>query len=165
MYVPNVSVKVEITSLVGIKLGVREGAESINFDVKARLEERERKSQMVVVSFSLFLTTKPSIVKFEVEGTATLSGKDAEINKMLDVDPETKVPYVFQRIYQSAFTAMYLMSTILNAPSPPQDLLFSRKEGIPVEDVDVEIGAESSDTVTVQTEIDEEKSEVSISGK
>jgi len=44
---------------------------------------------------------------------ATLSGKDAEINKMLEVDPETKAPYVFQRIYQTAFTAMYLLSKYL----------------------------------------------------
>ena len=83
---------------------------------------------MVVVGFNLQLTTKPGIVKFEVEGTATLTGKDAEINKMLEVDPETKVPYVFQKVYQNTFTAMYLLSTILNTPPPPIDLLFMREE-------------------------------------
>jgi hypothetical protein len=132
--------------------------------VKAKLEERERKSQMVIVGFSLSLNTKPSIVKFEVEGTATLTGKDAEINKMLEVDPETKVPYVFQRVYQQAFTAMYLMSTILNAPPPPQDLLFSHREGIP-EDVSVEVGTETAGAVAVQAETGEEPSEVSVSTK
>lgn len=165
MYIPNVSVKVDITSLVGVRLGVKGGGvETVNFDVKAKLEERERKSQMVVVGFSLFLTTKPSIVKFEVEGTATLTGKDVEINKMLEVDPETKVPYVFQRVYQYAFTAMYLMSTILNAPPPPQDLLFSHREGIP-EDVSVEVATDTADAVTVQAETGEETSEVSVSTK
>ncbi|MEM3696833.1 MAG: hypothetical protein QXQ94_04920 [Candidatus Bathyarchaeia archaeon] len=157
MYVPNASVKVEITSLTGIRLDVKSVAESINFDVKAKLEERERKSQMVIVDFKLFLATKPSLVKFEIEGMATLSGKDAEINKMLEVDPETKVPYVFQRIYQTAFTAMYLLSTILNVPPPPQDLLFSRKEGIPVEDVTVKIAPEAAETVEVQAETEEKK--------
>jgi len=120
---------------------------------------------MVVVGFSLFLTTKPSIVKFEVEGTATLTGKDAEINKMLEVDPETKVPYVFQRIYQYAFTAMYLLSTILNAPPPPQDLLFSHREGVPFEDVSVEVAAEVADAVTVQAETEEETSKANVSSK
>jgi hypothetical protein len=165
LYIPNVSVKIDIASLVGVRLGVKGGGvETVNFDVKAKLEERERKSQMVVVGFSLFLTTKPSIVKFEVEGTATLTGKDVEINKMLEVDPETKVPYVFQRVYQYAFTAMYLMSTILNAPPPPQDLLFSHREGIP-EDVSVEVATDTADAVTVQAETGEETSEVSVSTK
>ena len=167
MYVPNVSVKVDITSLVGVRLSVKSGGtEAINFDVKAKLEERERRSQMVVVGFSLFLTTKPSIVKFEVEGTATLTGKDAEINKMLEVDPETKVPYVFQRVYQYAFTAMYLLSTILNAPPPPQDLLFPHREGVPMGDVSVEVAPEATDTVTVQAETGSgETNEISVSNK
>jgi len=167
LYVPNVSVKVDITSLVGVRLSVKSGGtEAINFDVKAKLEERERRSQMVVVGFSLFLTTKPSIVKFEVEGTATLTGKDAEINKMLEVDPETKVPYVFQRVYQYAFTAMYLLSTILNAPPPPQDLLFPHREGVPMGDVSVEVAPEATDAVTVQAETGSgETNEISVSNK
>jgi hypothetical protein len=165
LYIPNVSVKVDIASLVGVRLGVKGGGvETVNFDVKAKLEEKERKSQMVVVSFSLSLNTKPSIVKFEVEGTATLTGKDVEINKMLENDPETKVPYVFQRVYQYAFTAMYLMSTILNAPPPPQDLLFPHKEGIP-EDVSVEVATETADAVAVHAETGAETSEVSVSTK
>ncbi|MGB9853736.1 MAG: hypothetical protein ACPLRY_02885 [Candidatus Bathyarchaeales archaeon] len=100
---------------------------------------------MVVVTFSLLLTTKPSIVKFEVEGTATLTGKDAEIDKMLEVDPETKIPYVFQKVYQHAFTAMYLLATILNAPPPPHDLLLSRSEGIQAEEVTIE--TETDETI------------------
>ncbi|MEM3672753.1 MAG: hypothetical protein QW468_00795 [Candidatus Bathyarchaeia archaeon] len=50
--------------MVGVKLDVRAKTEAINFDVKAKLEEsEERKSQMVVVGFRLFLATKPSIVE------------------------------------------------------------------------------------------------------
>lgn len=137
--VPNVSVKVDTTSIVGVKLDVKGGAGAVNFDVKAKLEEKERKSQMVVVGFTLQLTTKPSIVKFEIEGTAALTGKDTEINKMLEIDPETKVPYVFQKVYQNTFTAMYLLSTILNAPPPPIDLLlFRQEEGTLAENVTLE---------------------------
>jgi len=126
--VPNVSVKVDTTSIVGVKLEVKGGVGAVNFDVKAKLEEKERRSQMVVVGFTLQLTTKPSIVTFEIEGTAILTGKDTEINKMLEIDPETKVPYVFQKVYQNTFTAMYLLSTILNTPPPPLNLLLFRKE-------------------------------------
>ena len=94
---------------------------------------------MVVVNFSVFLTTKPSVVKFEVEGTATLAGEDEEINKMLEVDPEIKVPHVFQKVYQNTFAAMYLLSTILKAPPPPHNLSpVSQTEGIATEDVEVE---------------------------
>jgi hypothetical protein len=136
---------VETTSIVGVKLDVKGGAGTVNFDVKARLEEKERRSQMVVVGFNLQLTTKPGIVKFEVEGTATLTGKDAEINKMLEVDPETKVPYVFQKVYQHTFTAMYLLSAILNTPPPPIDLLLSRREEVLAEGVAIE--PEAAETV------------------
>jgi len=146
-------VKVDISSLAGIRLDVKSVAETVNFDVKARLEEKERKSQMVVLGFNLFLTTRPNIVKFEVEGTATLTGKDADIDKMLEVNPETKVPYVFQRVYQHAFTAMYLLSTILNVPPPPQDLLFSTRSGVPSEDINVDVEVGAPEAVTVQAEV------------
>jgi hypothetical protein len=167
LYIPNVSVKVDITSLVGVRLSVRSGgAEAVNFDVKAKLEEKERRSQIVVVGFNLLLTTKPSIVKFEVEGTATLTGKDAEINKMLEVDPETRVPYVFQRVYQYTFTAMYLLSAVLNAPPPPQNLLFPQKEGVPIEDVSVDMAADAKDAVSVQADTTQgESGEVAVSRK
>ena len=140
-----------MTRLEGVRLGVEGGAESVNFDVKARLEERERKSQSITVWFSLLVTTRPSIVKFEVEGTATLTGKDEDLSTMLEVNQETKVPHVFQRIYQQAFTAMYLFSTVLNAPPPPHDLLGSRKTGVPVEGVDVEVeaGAQPAQSETI----------------
>ena len=134
---------------------------TVNFDVKTKLEEKERKSQMSVIGFSLFLSTKPSIVKFQVDGSATLTGKDADIQKMLEVDPETKIPLLFQRVYQSAFTAMYLMSTILNTPPPPNDLLHSDKQASPVEGVSVEVGTEDTeDGVTVEAVTEpEEKTE------
>ncbi|MEM1536182.1 MAG: hypothetical protein QXT10_00320 [Candidatus Bathyarchaeia archaeon] len=103
--------------------------------MKARLEEKERRSQTVVVGFSLQLNTKPSIVKFEVEGTATITGKETEINRMLEVDPETKLPYVFQKVYQHTFMAMYVLSTLLNTPPPPVDLLLFERETVSAENV------------------------------
>jgi hypothetical protein len=141
----------------------------VNFDVKAKLEEKERKSQMSIIGFTLYLSTRPSIVKFEVGGTATLTGKDTDIQKMLEVNPENKTPLLFQRIYQSVFTSMYLMSAILNAPSPPNDLFHSDKQAAPVEGVSVEMGAgtkEEVDGVTIEAATEpEEKNEATVSSK
>lgn len=64
MNIPNVSVAVDITNIAGVRLDVEGGTGAVNFYVKARLEEKEWRSQMVIVNFSLFLTTKPSVVKF-----------------------------------------------------------------------------------------------------
>ncbi len=95
----------------------------VNFDVKVRLNEKERKSQIVIVEFDLLMTSRPSIVRFDVEGLATLVGRDEDIRKMLEVDPETRLPSLFHRVYQSAFQAMYLMSSVLQVVPPPHDLL------------------------------------------
>jgi hypothetical protein len=169
LQVPSVSVKVDITSLIGSRLNLKGSAETVNFNAKAKLEERERKSQTVTLGFGLLLTTKPSIVKFEIEGTATLTGKDEDIRKMLEIGPETKVPNVLFRVYQHAFTAMYLLSTILNTPPPPQDLLGPQQQVSPIEDVTVTVDAkteESAQAATPQAETaNEEKNTPSASEK
>jgi hypothetical protein len=79
-----------------------------------------------------------------------MTGKDEDIRKMLEIDPDTKVPYVLPRVYQHAFTAMYLLSTILNTPPPPQDLLNSKQQMGPVQDVTVEVDAGVTDTGNVE---------------
>jgi len=155
-------------NLVGNRIFFKGAVGSVNFDVKAKLEEKERKSQMSIIGFTLFLSTRPSIVKFEVGGTATLTGKDADIQKMLEVDPENKMPLLFQRIYQFVFTGMYLMSAIMNTPPPPNDLLHSDKQAAPVEGVSVEMGAaaEEANGVTIEAATEPEgKDEATVSSK
>jgi len=55
---------------------------------------------------------------------------------MLEIDPETKVPHVLGIVYQHVFTSTYLLSTILNTPYPPPDLLHTKEEklGLPPEE-------------------------------
>lgn len=60
---------------------------------------------------------------------------------------------------------MYLLSTILNSPPPPYDLLFPHKEGVPVEDVSVEMATETADAVVVQADTKVESSEVNVPTK
>ena len=81
----------------------------------------------MVVSFVLTVGTKPSVVKFEVEGMATLQGKNPAIERLLEVDSETKIPLLLHRVYQRVFMTTFLLSTLLGTPYPPPDLLFSRE--------------------------------------
>ncbi len=129
----DVSVLVEITSLLATRLSEGVGSTGVRFDVSAKLEEKERRSGRVVVLFGLIVKTKPSVVKYEVEGSATLSGKDAVIDQMLKIDPKSNVPFVFHRVYQHVFTAIYTMASFLGTIYPPPDLLFSGKQGLPPE--------------------------------
>ena len=134
----DVSVIVEITNLSAMKLSGDVGAEPIRFDVSAKLEEKERRSGRVIVLFALTVRTKPSVVKYEVGGSATLAGKDALIDKVLGVDPDSKVPFVFHRVYQRVFTAIYTLASLIGTIYPPPDLLSSNGQGIPVKSLRTE---------------------------
>ena len=129
----DVSVLVEITSLLATRLSEGVGSTGVRFDVSAKLEEKERRSGRVVVLFGLIVKTKPNVVKYEVEGSATLSGKDTLIDQMLKIDLKSNVPFVFHRVYQHVFTAIYTMASFLGTIYPPSDLLFSGKQGLPTE--------------------------------
>jgi hypothetical protein len=62
---------------------------------------------------------------------------------------------------------MYLLSTVLDAPPPPQNLFFPQKEGVPVEDVTIDVEAAPKETVSIQAAPppSAEKSEVNISSQ
>jgi len=115
--------------LRGVKLGGKEESSALSFDVNAKLEEKERRSGRLVVSFVLTVGTKPSVVKFEVEGIATLEGKNPSIERLLEADSNTKVPLLLHRVYQRVFTSTFLLATLLETPYPPPDLLFSGEMG------------------------------------
>jgi hypothetical protein len=111
--------------LRGVKLKDRIETAELNFDVNAKLEEKDRKSGKRVISFVLTVGTKPSVAKFEVEGLATLEGKNPDIDKMLEVTPEKKIPLLLKRVYQNVFTSTYLLATMLDTSYPPPDMLSS----------------------------------------
>jgi len=129
----DVSVLVEITSLLATRLGEGIGSTGVRFDLSVKLEEKERRSGKVVVLFGLTVKTKPNVVKYDVEGSATLNGKDALIDQMLKNDPKSNVPLVFQRVYQHVFTAIYMMASFLGTIYPPSDLLFSGRQALPTD--------------------------------
>lgn len=123
----DISIDITIQSINGVRLNDTSDLTVTNYDVNAKLEEKERKSGRVIIQFSLFVGTKPSLVKFDVGGTVILSGKDSTIGKILEIDPETKTPYILHKVYQRAFMAIFLLATILNMPYPPPNLLYSPK--------------------------------------
>ena len=107
----------------GIKLKDRIEVAELNFDVNAKLEEKDRRSGQRVVGFVLTVGTKPSVAKFEVEGIATIEGKNPDIEKLLEINPKTKIPPLLDRVYQRVFTSTYLMANLLDTTYPPADML------------------------------------------
>jgi hypothetical protein len=118
-----------VKSLLGTKLDENQGeGRAINFDVKAQMEEQQRRSGHISVAFELNVGTKPSAVKYSVQGAAIIEGKDEEIRKMLEVNPETQIPFVFTKVYQHVFMSVYLLATLIDAPYPPPNLLSSSEQ-------------------------------------
>jgi hypothetical protein len=86
----------------------------------------------------LTVGTKPSVVKFEVEGLATLEGKNPDIEKLLEVNPKTKIPLLLHKVYQRVFMSTFLLATLLGTYYPPADLLSSGEMSKPGTEVPVE---------------------------
>jgi hypothetical protein len=124
----DVAVSVKIHTLLGVRLVENPEDGSVIFDVKARMEEKERRGGQISVGFALKVATRPNVAKYEVEGIALLQGKDEEMQRMLEVNPETQIPFVFQRVYQQVFMSMYVLSTLIGAPYPPANLLSSHQQ-------------------------------------
>jgi len=126
--------------LRGVKLKDRLEIVELNFDVNAKLEEKERGSGKRVIGFILTVGTKPSISKFEVEGIATIEGKNPEIEKLLEVNPKTKIPLLLNRVYQQVFTSTYLLANLLDTVYPPPDMLSLGEMVNPGINSNIEIG-------------------------
>jgi len=102
------------------------------FDVNAKLEEQKKGTNEVTLSFDLAISTKPNVVKYNTTGTVTLVGKADDIKKKLEVNPKTKIPQILFTIYQHVFNSIYMLSSTLNTPYPPPDLLHPMAEKIQI---------------------------------
>jgi len=61
-----------------------------------------------------------------------MSGKPVDIKKKLEVNPKTKIPQILFTIYQHVFNSIYILSSNLNTPYPPPDLLHPMAEKIQI---------------------------------
>jgi hypothetical protein len=103
------------------------------------------------LSFLLSISTKPSLVKFEAGGTATVTGGQNAFDAALETDDETKVPKVLHTIYQHAFTSLFLLSTLIDSPYPPPDLIHAPKQMRELED---DSSNQEEDTPEPETEME-----------
>ncbi len=102
------------------------------FDINAKIEEQKKENNQVTLSFALLISTKPNVVKYSTSGIVTMSGKPDDIKKKLEVNPKTKIPQVLFTIYQHVFNSIYILSSNLNTPYPPPDLLHPMAEKIQI---------------------------------
>jgi hypothetical protein len=102
------------------------------FDVNAKLEEQKKGTNQVTLNFELSISTKPNVVKYNTTGSVTLAGKPDDIKKKLEVNPKTKIPQILFTIYQHVFNSIYMLSSNLNTPYPPPDLLHPMAEKIQI---------------------------------
>jgi len=102
------------------------------FDINAKIEEQKKETNQVSLTFNLSISTKPNFVKYSLSGTVTMSGKPDDIKKKLEVNPKTKIPQILFTIYQHVFNSIYILSSILNTPYPPPDLLHPMAEKIQI---------------------------------
>jgi hypothetical protein len=113
-------------------MGKNEPAEELFFDINAKIEEQKRTSRQATLAFSLSITTKPSVAKYVTTGVVTLEGDSEDINKRLEVNPKTKIPQILFTVYQHVFSSIYLLSSLLDTPYPPPDLLHPMQEKIQI---------------------------------
>jgi hypothetical protein len=125
-------VTIRLDSVQAERTAERGSSEELFFDINAKLEEQKKGSDQAVLSFQLSITTKPNVVKYTVMGTVTLEGSTLDIKKRLEVNPKTKIPQILFTVYQHVFSSIYILSSILNTPYPPPDLLHPMQEKIQI---------------------------------
>jgi len=122
------SIQVKLLNITGVRT---DGGSSTSdgtpptFDFNVKLEELEKRSGETVFSFAIAISTKPSVAKIDLNGIVTVNGESAVVEKVLQVDPEAKVPYLLKRVYQQVFLSIFLLSSMINVPNPPPGLTSS----------------------------------------
>ena len=125
-------VSINLSSLHAERTGEYTSKDELFFDVNAKLEEQKRENGQVTLSFNLAISTKPNVVKYNTAGLVTLAGKPDDIKKKLEVNPKTRIPQILFTIYQHVFNSIYILSSNLNTPYPPPDLLHPMAEKIQI---------------------------------
>jgi hypothetical protein len=125
-------VSISLNSLHAERTGEYTSKDELFFDVNAKLEESKKENNQVTLTFNLAISTKPNVVKYYTTGLVTLAGKPDDIRKKLEVNPKTQIPQILFTIYQHIFNSIYILSSNLNTPYPPPDLLHPMAEKIQI---------------------------------
>jgi hypothetical protein len=121
-------IRVKLSRIEGSKIDTGVTPDSVTFDVDVNMDEENRTNEELTITFNLKISTKPTLVKFEVGGTAVISGGREVFDAALEMDEESSVPKVLHLVYQRVFTSLYLIAAQLEVPYPPPDLLHSPSE-------------------------------------
>jgi hypothetical protein len=113
-------------------MGENTPTEDVFFNVNAKIEEQKKTNSQLTLSFNLLLETKPNIAKYSTSGAIVLEGSTQDINKRLEINPKTKIPQILFTVYQHVFNSIYLLSSLLDTPYPPPDLLHPMQEKIQI---------------------------------
>lgn len=130
--VSGVTVSININSLQAERNTLVPATDDVFFDVNAKIEEQKKDTNQVTLGFQLFISTKPNVVKYATTGTVILQGKAEDVKKKLEVNSKTKIPQILFTIYQHVFNSIYMLSSNLNTPYPPPDLLHPMAERIQI---------------------------------
>lgn len=130
--VSGVIVSINLSSLQAERTGQSSPTDELFFDINAKIEEQKKENNQVTLSFNLAISTKPNVVKYATSGIVTMSGKQDDIKKKLEINPKTKIPQILFTIYQHVFNSIYILSSNLNTPYPPPDLLHPMAEKIQI---------------------------------
>jgi hypothetical protein len=95
----------------------------VTFNFGVNMDQSEQRSDYVKLTFNMSMDTEPSVAKFTIEGSATVYGDAADIEKVLSADPQTNVPIVFTKIYQEAYAVIFLLAGQIDVPYPSPALL------------------------------------------
>jgi hypothetical protein len=130
--VSGVTITIRIDSLQAERTGNFSPTDDLFFDVNAKLEEQKKAGDEVTLGFNLAINTKPNVVRYITNGTVTMEGNAADVKKKLEVNPKTKIPQILFTVYQHVFNSIYMLSSVLNTPYPPPDLLHPMAEKIQI---------------------------------
>lgn len=95
----------------------------VTFNVNASINEADRGPGFLNLKFSMDLETQPAAARVHVAGTATLKGKDDEVDEMLSAKEKDGTSTLFMKIYQRVYPTMYLLCGSLKIPYPAPGLL------------------------------------------
>lgn len=119
---------IRLDKLTGTRMDTDTNPNSVTFDIDVKMDEENRTNDEITISFLLTISTKPALARFEAGGIARVVGGRRAFEAALEVDEVTNVPRLLHRIYQKVFTSIFLVSSLIDTPFPPPDLLHSPTE-------------------------------------
>ncbi|MEM2760591.1 MAG: hypothetical protein QXU32_00225 [Nitrososphaerales archaeon] len=117
-------IQVKVLSILGSKLDAKADCfKPVKFNISANLEELEHGFNSISLGFSFTIITEPKVVKYHVQGRADIQGRAEHIKKVMTAHPSTRVPIVLYDIYQQVYAQIFVLSKMIDAPSPSPELL------------------------------------------